>query len=112
MRVVAGSMPLAFCAALACAGNASAQATIDTKGAIHVGEQYACLECHNPTIKVLGPSFKDIAAKYRDDKTAMEALSAKVRKGGVGVWGQIAMPPAATIKDDELKLVLSWILSH
>ena len=112
MRAIAASMPLAIVAALAWPGHASAQATIDTKGAIHVGELYACLECHNPSVKVLGPSFKDIAAKYREDKTAMEVLSAKVRKGGVGVWGQIAMPPAATIKDDELKLVLSWILSH
>ena len=94
------------------AGSTLAQPAIDTKAAIHIGELYACLECHNPNIKVLGPSFKDIAAKYRDDKNAMDKLSAKVKKGGVGVWGEIAMPPAATIKDDELKLVLSWILSH
>lgn len=94
------------------AGTVHAQAAIDVKAAEHVGELYACLECHNPTMKVLGPSFKDIAAKYKADKMAMETLSAKVRKGGVGVWGQIAMPPAATIKDDELKLIVTWILSH
>ena len=98
--------------ALAFAACAVAQTGIDTKAALHVAELYACSECHNPTLKVLGPSFKDVAAKYRDDKTAIEVLSSKVRKGGVGVWGQIAMPPAATIKDDELKLVLTWILSH
>ena len=98
--------------AFAFVGSVAAQTGVDTKAALHVAELYSCAECHNATIKVLGPSFKDIAAKYKDDKTAMEMLSAKVRKGGVGVWGQIAMPPAATIKDDELKLVLSWILSH
>jgi cytochrome c len=103
---------LACVAAVLLAASASAQPTIDVKAATHVGELYACLECHNPAMKVLGPSFKDIAAKYRDDKTAMDKLSAKVKKGGVGVWGEIAMPPAATIKDDELKLVLGWILSH
>lgn len=99
-------------AAFALVGNAAAQTGIDTKAALHVAELYSCAECHNASIQVLGPSFKDIAAKYKDDKTAMDVLSAKVRKGGVGVWGQIAMPPAATIKDDELKLVLRWILSH
>ena len=106
-----GISQLAAIAALTLAGNAFAQATIDAKAALHVAELYACSECHSPTMKVLGPSFKDIAAKYKDDKTAMESLSSKVRKGSVGVWGQIAMPPSA-IKDDELKLVLSWILSH
>ena len=103
---------LALFAAAVFSVSAFAQTGIDVKAATHVGELYACLECHNPTMKVLGPSFKDIAAKYRDDKTAMDKLSAKVKKGGVGVWGEIAMPPAAAIKDDELKLVLSWILSH
>ncbi len=96
---------------LVLAGNAFAQAANDAKAALHIAELYACSECHSPTMKVLGPSFKDIAAKYKDDKNAMDSLSSKVRKGSVGVWGQIAMPPSA-IKDDELKLVLSWILSH
>ncbi len=103
---------MTFAVSASVAGTVQAQAAIDVKAAEHVGELYACLECHNPTMKVLGPSFKDIAAKYKTDKAAMELLSAKVRKGSVGVWGQIAMPPAATIKDDELKLILTWILSH
>lgn len=107
MRVV----PIISIAALAFVGNAFAQSAVDGKAALHVAETYACTECHNPTMKVLGPSFKDIATKYKDDKSAMDTLSSKVRKGGVGVWGQVAMPPSA-IKDDELKLVLSWILSH
>ena len=110
--MTARSLWLAVVAAIMFAGGAVALPAIDVKGAMHVGELYACLECHNPSMKILGPSFKDIAAKYKDDKTAMEKLSAKVKKGGAGVWGEIAMPPAATIKDDELKLVLSWILSH
>ena len=112
MSTVACFTRLVSLAALAFVASAVAQTGIDTKAALHVAELYSCAECHNATIQVLGPSFKDIAAKYKDDKTAMDVLSAKVRKGGVGVWGQIAMPPAATIKDDELKLVLSWILSH
>ena len=106
------SAAIVLCIAVGFVASAVAQTVIDTKAAIHVAEIYACSECHNPTMKVLGPSFKDIAAKYKDDKTALDVLSAKVRKGGVGVWGQIAMPPAATIKEDELKLVLNWILSH
>ncbi|MEQ1516037.1 MAG: cytochrome C [Usitatibacteraceae bacterium] len=112
MRFVAKSLLPLLAAALTFAASAYAQSGVDVKAATHVGETYACLECHNPTLKILGPSFKDIAAKYRDDKTAMDVLAAKVRKGGVGVWGQIAMPPAATIKEEELKLMLTWILSH
>ena len=112
MSEVARLTRLTLFTTFAFVGSAVAQTAVDTKAALHVAELHSCAECHNATIKVLGPSFKEIATKYKDDKTAMEVLSAKVRKGGVGVWGQIAMPPSATIKDDELKLVLSWILSH
>ena len=70
---------LAAFVALTLAGNAFSQAGIDAKAALHVAEMYACSECHNPTMRVLGPSFNEIAAKYKDDKNAMDVLSSKVR---------------------------------
>ena len=62
--------------------------------------------------KLVGPSFKDVAAKYKGQADAVAKLSDKVRKGGAGVWGQIPMPPnpESKISDAELKTVVEWIL--
>jgi cytochrome c len=62
--------------------------------------------------KVVGPSYKEVAAKYRGDKTAEAKLFEKVKKGGVGVWGQIPMPPNATVPDEDIKALVKWILSQ
>ena len=62
-------------------------------------------------VKVVGPALKQVAAKYKTDKDAATRLMDKVRKGGSGVWGAIPMPPNVEIKDDELKVVIAWILS-
>lgn len=82
----------------------------------HAGEAAAtkagCMACHAKDKKIIGPSFKDIGAKYKDDASALVKLSEKVRKGGVGVWGPIPMPPHAPdkISDDDLKSTLDWIM--
>lgn len=71
-----------------------------------------CLACHSVDKKLVGPSFKDIAAKYKGQGDAVAKLSDKVRKGGSGVWGAIPMPPNGPEKlnDGELKAVVEWIL--
>jgi len=71
-----------------------------------------CMACHQPKFKLIGPAFKDIAAKYKGKADAPAALALKVRKGGKGVWGEIAMLPAdpAKISDADLKAVIAWIL--
>ncbi|MEY3477389.1 MAG: hypothetical protein RLY65_1789 [Pseudomonadota bacterium] len=51
-----------------------------------------CLACHAPDKKLIGPSYKDVAAKYAKDAGAAKNLAQKIQKGGVGVWGQIPMP--------------------
>jgi len=53
-----------------------------------------------------------VAAKYRGDKTADAKLFEKVKKGGVGVWGQIPMPPNATVPDADIKALVKWVLSQ
>src|ERR1051326_6844061 len=58
-----------------------------------------CFACHAVDKKVVGPSYKDVAAKYAGDKTAEAKLVDKVKKGGVGVWGQVPMPPNAAVPD-------------
>jgi cytochrome c len=70
-----------------------------------------CLACHAVDKKVLGPSYKDIAAKYAGQKDAADKLAAKVIKGGVGAWGQIPMPANAQVNEAESKKLVAWILS-
>lgn len=73
-----------------------------------------CVACHAQDKKLVGPSFKDIAAKYRGQKDAGVQLAEKVRKGGKGVWGPIPMPPNAPekISDADLKVAIDWVLTQ
>jgi len=81
----------------------------------HANEELAkksgCLACHAMDKRIVGPSYKEVAAKYRGDKTAEAKLTEKVKKGGVGVWGQIPMPPNPQVKDEEVTALVRWILS-
>jgi len=70
-----------------------------------------CLACHAVDKKVVGPSYKDVAAKYKGDKGAEAKLVDKVKKGGAGVWGQVPMPPNAQVSDADVKALVKWILS-
>lgn len=91
-------------AALMLAGNAAADEALFKKS--------TCSACHNASKKVVGPSLKSIAAKYAGDATAPARLEAKVRSGGKGVWGGVAMPPAPKmVSDGDIKTLVAWILS-
>lgn len=70
-----------------------------------------CMACHTVDKKLVGPSYKDVAAKYAKDKGAADALAAKIIKGGSGVWGAIPMPPNTTVSPAEAKTLATWILS-
>jgi cytochrome c len=73
-----------------------------------------CSACHAANKKIVGPSFHDIAGRYKADATAPATLAAKVRSGGKGVWGPMAMPPtdAKKISDADLDAVIAWILKQ
>ena len=71
-----------------------------------------CMACHAVDKKLVGPSYKQIAAKYGNDKAAVEKLVAKVRSGGSGVWGQVPMPPNPQVSADEAGTLVQWILSQ
>jgi cytochrome c len=71
-----------------------------------------CMACHQVATKVVGPAYKDVAAKYKGDAGALDTLVKKVKAGGVGVWGQIPMPPQVTATDDELKTIVEWVLAQ
>ena len=70
-----------------------------------------CLACHAVDKKLVGPSYKDIAAKYKADKNAQAVLVKKVRDGGVGVWGQIPMPANPQVNEQEAQALVKWVLS-
>jgi cytochrome c len=91
-------------AALATAGGAHAQSIDDLM------KKYACNACHAVDKKLVGPPYKEVAAKYRGNPKAAELLFKKVKEGGVGVWGQIPMPPNAAVPDADIKLLVADIL--
>ena len=69
-----------------------------------------CMGCHAVERKMVGPAYKDVAAKYKGDKKAAEALAATIKAGGSGKWGPVPMP-ANNVTDDEAKKLASWVLS-
>lgn len=76
-----------------------------------LAKKYMCMTCHALDKKLVGPSYHDVAAKYKGDKAAEASLVAKVKKGGSGVWGQIPMPPNDKIPDADLQAMVKWVLS-
>ena len=70
-----------------------------------------CMACHAVDKKLVGPAFKDVAAKYKGDAKAEAMLAEKVKKGSVGTWGQVPMPPNANVKDEDVKTLVKWILA-
>ena len=70
-----------------------------------------CMACHAVDKKLVGPAYKDIAAKYKADKTAADKLATKVIKGGGGVWGAVPMPANPQVSEAEAKTLATWILN-
>jgi cytochrome c len=77
-----------------------------------LAKKHACFACHAVDKKLVGPSYKDVAAKYRADKGAEAKMVEKVKKGGTGVWGQVPMPPNAAVPDADIRTLVKWILSQ
>lgn len=75
-------------------------------------QKFGCLACHAVDKKVIGPSYKEVAAKYAGDKNALDALAKKVKAGGQGVWGQIPMAPNPQVPDADLQAMLKYILAQ
>lgn len=96
--VIAAAAALALTTGIASADQALAQKS-------------ACMSCHQVDKKVVGPSFKDVAKKYKGDAKAEEHLVGVIKKGGKGVWGPVPMPPHPQVSDDNAKKLADWVLS-
>ena len=70
-----------------------------------------CMACHAVDKKLVGPSYKDVAAKYAGQKDAVDKLAAKIVKGGSGVWGPVPMPANAQVNEAEAKKLAAWVLT-
>ncbi|HEY6086654.1 MAG TPA: c-type cytochrome [Burkholderiaceae bacterium] len=70
-----------------------------------------CMACHAADKKVIGPAYKDVAAKYAGQKDAADKLAQKILKGGSGVWGAVPMPANPQVSDAEAKTLAAWVLS-
>jgi cytochrome c551/c552 len=73
--------------------------------------KYGCVACHAVDRKVVGPAFRDVAAKYRAQNGAADKLSQSIKNGSTGRWGQIPMPPNAQVPDSDVQKLVDWILS-
>ena len=70
-----------------------------------------CMACHAVEKKVVGPAYKDVAAKYAGQSDAVDKLAAKIMKGGSGVWGPVPMPANPQVSEAEAKKLAGWVLS-
>lgn len=99
-----------FIAAAAVLGMLSAAPAFADAGG-DLAKAKGCLACHAIDKKLVGPGYKEVAAKYAGDKTAAAKLAEKIQKGGVGTWGQIPMP-ANNVTADEAKTLAEWVLAQ
>lgn len=100
--LLAGAL-MALTSTAALAQNAAAAKALASKS--------ACMACHAVDKKLVGPAFKDVAAKHQGQADALDKVSARIKSGGSGLYGPVPMPAQAQLKDDELKLLAGWILS-
>jgi cytochrome c len=95
-----------------------AAAGLVATGAVHAdaGEDLlkksGCTACHANDKKVVGPAYKDVAAKYKSDAAAATKLAEKVKKGGQGVWGPVPMPPNPAVSDADIKTMIAYVLAR
>lgn len=90
----------------------AASSTVEAAGELELANKSGCLACHQLERKVIGPAYKDIAARYRGDGSAAARLYAKVKAGGGGVWGPVPMPANQQVADKDIHTLVDWILTQ
>lgn len=106
------SMTLKHVVLAAAAVSASVGAhAVDAGAAKALASKSACLACHAADKKLVGPSYKDVAAKHSGQADAVAKVAARIKSGGSGMYGPVPMPAQPNLKDDELKLLAEWVLA-
>jgi sulfite dehydrogenase len=75
-----------------------------------IATKYGCLGCHSANVKIIGPAYRDIAAKYKTDADGRSKIAEQVQKGGSGKWGPVLMPPFPQVSEGEVTILSQWIL--
>ncbi|RBA23603.1 c-type cytochrome [Herminiimonas fonticola] len=83
----------------------------DNSRAIALSNRSACMACHAVERKMVGPSYKDVAAKYAGDAAAPDRLAKKIKSGSSGVWGSVPMPPQPSLSDADVRVLADWVLA-
>ncbi|MCB1789147.1 MAG: c-type cytochrome [Gammaproteobacteria bacterium] len=96
----------------ACVVTVCAMTSLQAAASAAIAQANGCLACHKEEGVLVGPSYKDIAAKYKGVGGAKAELVNKVRSGGAGNWGEVMMPPNPVISDADLAAVIDWVLAH
>jgi cytochrome c len=87
--------------------------TVERKDLLTLATKHTCITCHNPDMKVVGPAYREVAAKYRDDPEAITKVISQMRTGGSGKWGIVPMLPfEGKVPSDEMKRLADWILGY
>ena len=84
----------------------------DSANATALAEKHLCLSCHRVDAKLVGPAYRDVAAKYKGDPAALDKLVAKVMRGGKGVWGPTPMPANKDVPEADVRTIVTWVLSQ
>jgi cytochrome c len=86
-------------------------ASLPALASADLAQKKNCMACHAVDKKLIGPGYKDVAAKYAGQKDAADKLAQKIVKGGAGVWGQVPMPANPQVTDAEAKQLAAWVMS-
>jgi len=91
---------------------AFAAGKVDMAAGLALAQKSGCMACHKVDVKLVGPGYKEVAAKYKGNKKAEEMLIAKVTKGGTGTWGTLVMPPNPKVAPADMKTLVQWVLAQ
>lgn len=108
---IRGGVSASVFVALSLFGLASTAYADDAPRGLSIARANACMGCHAVDRKLVGPSFQQIAAKYKGDAQAPTKLARKVKDGGSGVWGAIPMPSHPAMSDADIRTVVDWVLA-
>lgn len=86
-------------------------AAMPARASADLAQKKNCMACHATDKKLIGPSYKDVAAKYAGQKDAADKLAEKIVKGGSGVWGAVPMPANPQVTPAEAKQIAAWVLT-
>ncbi len=97
---------------IAVAAGLAASAALPAFAQADLAQKKNCMACHAVDKKLVGPAYKDVAAKYAGQADAVDKLAAKVVKGGAGVWGPVPMPANPQVTEAEAKQLVAWVLTQ